>query len=197
MGVNNSQRSTLFMVAGLLAIALLAACIIAVYLDSLLPSLTQLPTASDSTGLEVAPRKGKIAPDFTLVDLDGNEVSLSDFRGQPVLINFWATWCPPCRTEMPDIAAAYEEHRDKELVVLAVNVEESADNVRGFADEDKVSFPVLLDGDGAVARQYRVRALPTSFFINRDGVIADVFYGGMSRKKLDGFLDKILNIESP
>jgi peroxiredoxin len=190
---DNSRLSTLLAVAGLLAVACLLAGVIAGAVDWLAAFPARQPAAVGPAGQEVAPRKGELAPDFTLVDLDGNQVSLSDFRGRPVLINFWAGWCPPCRREMPDIVAAYEQHKEEELVVLAVNVQEPEAEVRDFAVEAKMSFPVLPDSDGAVANLYGVRSLPTNFFINKDGVIAHIFYGGMTRDVLERFLGKILN----
>jgi peroxiredoxin len=148
--------------------------------------------ASDLARKQVSALKDKPAPAFALVDLDGNQVELSDFQGRPVLINFWATWCPPCREEMPDIVATYEKHKGQGLMVLAISSEESA-VVRGFAGENKMNFPVLLDSDGAVSDVYRIRVLPTSIFVNKDGVIVHVFLGSVTEEALEEFLGEALN----
>jgi thiol-disulfide isomerase/thioredoxin len=136
-----------------------------------------------------APHKGEPAPDFALPSYDGPVVRLSDFRGRIVLVNFWATWCGPCRAEMPEIEAVYREHKD-DLVVLAVNVErfdaeETRRLVRDFRDELGLTFPILFDTpNGEVFKQYRLRGLPDTFFIDRDGIVREVSYGQMSREML-------------
>lgn len=120
-----------------------------------------------STGL--AP--GEVAPNFTLPSLDGEPMSLSDFRGQPVLINFWATWCPPCRNEMPAIQRVYAGQTHGTFVVVAINLRESEDTVRSFVEEMGLSFPILLDERGEVMERYKVMGLPSSFFLAPDGTI--------------------------
>jgi peroxiredoxin len=144
------------------------------------------------TGLETAPRKGFSAPDFSLNTLDGATVRLSDLRGRPVLINFWASWCGPCRVEMPHIQAAYEDHADDGLVVLGVDQSEPVTTVARFADEFGLTFPIPLDTDGKVSAAYQARGLPTSFFIDVDGVIRDTFTGPMSAGHIESMLEGIL-----
>jgi peroxiredoxin len=119
-------------------------------------------------------------------------VKLSDYRGQVVLLNTWATWCPPCRAEMPDLETYYQQHQEDGFVVLAVNSQESADIVAGFLEEQDFTFPVLLDPDGVVMRDYRVLGLPTSFFIDRDGVIRGIWSGQLSPARLKELIDPIL-----
>ncbi|MBI5285146.1 MAG: TlpA family protein disulfide reductase [Chloroflexi bacterium] len=124
------------------------------------------------------------APDFALLDADGNAVKLSDLRGKVVWVNFWATWCVPCKKELPDIQRLYDEKRDAGLEVLAVNVQESRDDARSFFEARALSLPLLIDGDGAVYEQYRLQGLPDSFFIDREGNIAAVQYGFLTEDKM-------------
>jgi len=132
------------------------------------------------------------APDFALQTLDGETVRLSDYRGQVVLINTWATWCPPCRDEMPDLEAYYRRRQADGFVVLAVNSQESPGTVAAFLEEHDFTFPVLLDPDGVVTKDYRVYGLPTSFFIGRDGVVRGVWSGRLSPKQLKELVDPLL-----
>lgn len=125
-----------------------------------------------------APQAGFTAPDFTLETLDDGKVTLSELQGQVVVINLWATWCPPCRSEMPALERVWNEYRDDGLVMLAVNQREAPSRVSAFVDEFGLTFPVLLDRDGGVGARYHLRAYPTTFFVGRDGVIRDVVLGG-------------------
>jgi peroxiredoxin len=136
---------------------------------------------------------GAIAPNFQLKDQDGADKSLEAVRGKVVLVNFWATWCGPCRNEMPALQRAYEAHKDEGFVLWGVNVAETADLVKSYARELNLTFPLLLDGDSKVSRQYRVFGLPTSVFVGRDGVIKDVTIGELNQSTLDGYLKRILN----
>jgi peroxiredoxin len=145
-------------------------------------------TLGDSTG--AAPAAGDRAPDFTLADLDGNEVRLSDLRGRPVIINFWATWCGPCRIEMPELQEAYEEHQDEDLAVLAVNREENPDTVRSFFYEElALTFTPLLDTQATVADLYRVFNLPTTFFVDEGGTITAVHRGPLTGGQIASYLE--------
>ncbi|MFC1897402.1 peroxiredoxin family protein [Chloroflexota bacterium] len=114
-----------------------------------------------------------LAPDFQLQSLDGQTVALGNLRGKPVLINFWATWCPPCRSEMPYIQDIYEEWTDKGLVLLAINIGESSSTVRDFMQSHNLSFTVLLDTKQDVAQNYNITGIPTTLFIDKDGIIQD------------------------
>ena len=138
---------------------------------------------------------GKPAPDFTLPTLDGTEVSLSQLRGKPVLINFWASWCLPCREEMPELVRSYEAHKAEGFVILGLNLtySDSLPDVQAFAREFNITFPVLLDEEGAVAeRLYPIPGIPTSIFINRDGTIERIQVGLMSGQQVDRFVEEIL-----
>lgn len=158
------------------------------------PLFTTLP-APVSVNSAPAPVAGAPAPDFALKTLDGSEVSLSQFRGQPVLINFWASWCPPCRLEMPDLVRAYEAHKAEGFVVLGVNLtfQDSLPDVQAFVDEFNMTFPVLLDEAGEVTENlYRLRGLPLSVFVNREGVITRVHLGAMTASQIDDYVGELL-----
>lgn len=131
-----------------------------------------------------APRPGFEAPDFGLETLLGQSVALEEMRGQAVILNFWATWCLPCRTEMPALERAWDRLADQGLVILAVNLQESPTGVQTFADQLDLSFPILLDQTGSVFRQYQVQLYPTTFFIDRHGLIQEVVYGGPMAESL-------------
>ena len=133
--------------------------------------------AGSGTASGYGPEIGKLAPDFTLNGLDGQEVSLSGLRGKPVLLNFWATWCGPCRIEMPFLQEIYEKWTGKELVLLAVNLHEDPDKVREFVESAGYSFPVLLTAGNEVPLSYNIRGIPATFFIDADGVIRDIKIG--------------------
>jgi thiol-disulfide isomerase/thioredoxin len=123
-------------------------------------------------------RAGEAAPDFSLVLGDGRFLRLSDLQGQPVVVNFWATWCGPCRMEMPELVNA--ANVDPDLVVLAVDVQEALTPVEEFAAEFQMSMPVVLDSDGKVRNLYRVPGLPTTYFIDKAGIIASVVVGPLT-----------------
>lgn len=152
---------------------------------------TRVPVDAASAA-RIAPRENFRAPEFSLPALDGRQVSLSDLRGQAVLVNFWATWCPPCRAEMPEIQAAYQNHRGQNLTVLAINQAEDDQPVSQFAQQLHLTFPILLDRDGTIARQYQVQGLPASFFVDRDGVIRAASLGQMNRAYIEAELAKLL-----
>ena len=136
---------------------------------------------------------GKQAPDFQLNNLDGQSTSLSSLQGKPVLINFWATWCSPCRIEMPYIQQIYDEWSDKGLVILAINIGESSSEVSEFMKSYNLSFPVLLDTKGDVAEKYNIRGIPTTFFIDKDGIIQEKKIGAFQNKtQIEERLSKIL-----
>ena len=130
------------------------------------------------------PVKGAPAPDFALRDLDGKVVTLSELDGNVVWVNFWATWCRPCKKELPTIQKLYDEKRDGGLVVLAVNYQESDDEAREWMANAGLTVPVLLDRSGGVYDQYRLQGLPDSFFISRDGKLAALQYGEMTESKM-------------
>ncbi len=149
--------------------------------------LTRVPIEINSVPGEAAHTNFR-APEFTLTTLDGTSVSLNDLRGRIVLVNFWATWCVPCRTEMPAIEAVYQAHAGQDFAVLAVNAGEDERTVKQFVDEFHLTFPILLDRDQKTLQQYQVQALPTSLFIDRTGVIRATSLGGMNRASIEAEL---------
>jgi peroxiredoxin len=145
-----------------------------------------------SAGEDAAPEEGRLAPDFELTALDGTTVRLLSLRGQPVIVNFWATWCEPCKEEMPDLSDAVAEHHAEGLVVLGVNVKEDAGTVGSFVDDFGIQFPILLDKNGFIQDRYRAsRGLPMSFLVGRDGVIDRVLIGPVTRADIDEWLQQL------
>ncbi|MBV6393389.1 MAG: Thiol-disulfide oxidoreductase ResA [Anaerolineales bacterium] len=153
--------------------------------------------ASDASPAETlsAPQTGFYAPDFTLQTLEGETYTLSDFKGQALLINMWATWCPPCRAEMPAIEKMYREYKDRGFVVLAVNsaFQDKAQDIPAFALEYGLTFPILLDKAGEASRAYQVASMPSSYFVNPQGLITEVVIGGpMSEALLRARIEEAL-----
>ena len=136
-----------------------------------------LPTYLNPQQQPVAVSAGSLAPDFELETLDGERFRLSDWRGHPVLINFWASWCGPCRREVPVMVRLQDQHRDTGLVIVGVNIEEARGPAVEFRDEFSMNFALPMDFGGGVTRQYRVIGPPNSFFIRPDGVIETIFIG--------------------
>ncbi len=136
--------------------------------------------------------EGNRAPDFRLEDLDGNQVSLQDHRGQVVLINFWATWCEPCRDEIPDIEAVYQARRDEGFAVLGVNSHETRGAIEPFVGELGVSYPILIDENGRVEKTYRPVGLPMSVLVDQDGIIQRRHLGVLTRDQLQEYLAELL-----
>jgi cytochrome c biogenesis protein CcmG, thiol:disulfide interchange protein DsbE len=142
-----------------------------------------------------APQTGFAAPDFTLRTPTGETYTLSELRGKAVLVNLRATWCPPCRAEMPAIQKIYDEYRQDGLIVLAVNMtsQDNALNIAPFVAQFGLDFPILLDETGEVGAAYQLRSLPSSYFIDRAGIISEIVIGGpMSEALLRTRVEKIL-----
>lgn len=142
---------------------------------------------TDKIGLE----KGDIAPDFSLKTLNGEEVKLSDYRGKRVMINFWASWCGPCRAEMPDIQRF---HETKDIVILAVNLtssENSRTNVTNFVKEYEMTFPILMDETEFVAGLYAIKPIPTTYLINSDGTIHNKAFGALNYEQMAQEFEKM------
>jgi peroxiredoxin len=129
------------------------------------------------------------APDFVLEDLSGNSVKLSDLKGRLVVLNFWATWCTPCRTEMPEFQEIYQQY-GPDLVILGINLEESPGEIQDFISQLGITYPIPLDEDGLVSKLYKVIQLPNTFFIDRDGTIRGRHIGFLSSDQFKEYLDK-------
>lgn len=143
----------------------------------------ELPTGGGP--LEV----GALAYDFALNDVAGNPVQLNELTGRPVIINFWATWCAPCRIEMPELEAAHQAYQDDGLVLLALNQEEQAVDVANFFEELGLTFTAVLDTEGTVSELYGVaNIMPTTFFINAQGEVTAIHRGPMVQSQIDGYL---------
>ena len=157
--------------------------------------ISRIPAAAEGTERVTAPTKGFPAPVFTLKDSEGSIYELSSLKGKAVLINFWASWCPPCRSEMPAMEEVFEQYQNQGFVILAVNstIQDDLDEAKEFFKEMGLTFPLLLDTDGSVTQTYQVRSLPTSFFIDREGIIQEVIIGGpMSEALIISRIEKLL-----
>ena len=152
--------------------------------------LSGLIGISDTGGLDVAPIKDALAPDFELETIDGDTLKLSDFRGKAVLINFWATWCGPCRVEMPALQSRFESY-SLDFVILAVDNDETWEIVSAFVDELGLTFNVLLDPGAVIQDLYQIRGYPSSIFVDVDGIIRVVHIGIMTEGQLDGYLAEV------
>ena len=115
--------------------------------------------------------------DFNLFDLEGYEINLSNYQGKVIMLNFWATWCPPCRAEMPSMESLHKKMEDKNFVILAVNIQEKSSAVKEFIQKNRYTFPVIIDEKGEAANKYQIRAIPTTYIIDTKGKIAGVFTG--------------------
>lgn len=149
---------------------------------------SRVPSAAATDGaLPPSPREGFRAPDFTLALLGGGQVTLSELQGKVVMINLWASWCGPCRIEMPAIEKVYRAHKDQGFVVLGVNstFQDNEADAAAFVRELGLSFPILLDRTGTASHRYQLRALPSTFFVDRQGVIRSAVFGAMNEALIE------------
>lgn len=155
---------------------------------------TRLPTAAVVADQAIAaPSTGFLAADFSLTGLDGKTYQLSALRGKPVILNIWATWCPPCRAEMPAFERVWQRYNRGDVMILAVDQQESPATIERFQRQVvDMTFPILLDPTAEVSRLYRVMGLPTTFFIDAEGRIQTVSMGGMDEATLLASVQKIL-----
>ena len=149
-------------------------------------------SGGDAVVLEAAPIAGHPAPEFELVSVAGETVRLSDFQGQPVILNFWATWCGPCRAEFPEFQQAAVDNADR-LVIIGINntSADQADQIPGFLKEFGITFPIVLDEDGQTIKRYRILGLPTTIFIDSDGIINEVFTGPLNKAYIESKISEL------
>ncbi len=138
------------------------------FLGAILQAEENVEKWMSKLGIQKVPQEVK---DFTLPDLKGEEVSLKDFKGKVVFVFFFASWCPPCREEMPSMEKLYRKFKDKGLVILAVNLRERKERVEEFVRQNNLTFPVLLDSRGEVGQSYGIRAIPTTYILDRKGKV--------------------------
>ena len=136
------------------------------------------PQAIEATTETTGINAGMAAPNFTLKNLAGEEVSLKDYRGKKVMLNFWATWCPPCKEEMPAMEQFYQE-KSKDVEILAVNLDPQND-VKAFVKDNEITFPILLDQDGSIQQTYSILSIPTTFIIDEQGLVLKKHIGSMT-----------------
>ena len=155
-----------------------------------------LPKAQEqvlANGYSVVPVKvNYTAPEMRLTDLAGNPVMLSDYRGKVVLVNNWATWCPPCKAEMPTLEQYYEDHREQDFVIVAIESGEPADEVADFVTQYGLTFPVWLDANGLALDAFENWDLPSSYVVDKNGTIQLTWTGEISRAMLDKYVTPLL-----
>jgi len=135
------------------------------------------------------------APDFTLPQLGGDSLTLSDFKGKVIILNFWATWCPPCRMEIPDFVALYEKYREEGLLVIGVNLDGGDTRVvKQFSEKYSINYPVVLGNDDVSQSYGAIRAIPATFIIGKDGNIREKYIGYQSRATFEEAVKRLLEI---
>ena len=173
--------------------AVVAFALYAAYLASRVEEVIAPVEITVPTGGAVSPLGlGQTAPDFALTDIEGRTIKLSDFAGRPVWVNVWASWCAPCRAEMPDIDTAYRELRGSGLTLLMISLGEDPAAVKRYLGTVRYELPVLLDPTFAFTEKYRVSGLPTHYFIGRDGTLRDLAIGGLKPNGMRSRLTKLL-----
>ncbi|WP_391120436.1 peroxiredoxin family protein [Psychrobacillus sp. L3] len=177
-------------IIGLVAVACLVAIATISFVKNNVDKTEALANEQLGTDLATDPAnegvgKGDSAPNFKLTTLEGKEVSLADYKGKKVVLNFWATWCPPCKAEMPHMQNYYEDMAVKENVeILAVNLDSGMDNVKAFQEDYALSFPILLDEEGKVGKIYQAITIPTTYIIDTNGTIQNKIVGPMDEQML-------------
>ncbi len=144
-----------------------------------------------TASIELA-QKGQPLSDFSLMDLDGETVRLSDYQGQVILVNAWATWCPPCVAEMPDLQAYYQAHQDENFIILGINAGDTFRTAFEFASQKGITFPILLDQDVSLLTDLGIHSFPTSILVGADGVVKNIHVGMYSAEELDAEISPYL-----
>ena len=162
------------------------------------PQIIIEPPAQQSQAISQSTQNtNPVAPDFTLKDLNGNDVKLSDYKGKIVILNFWAVWCKYCLVEMPDFNELNKElEKENEVVILAINSQESPNKVKEYLSSSNIDLKVLLDQDGAVTQTYGITGFPTTFFIDKDGTLVTYISGMTDKKTLLEYISKIKSQEA-
>jgi len=185
---------------GLLLVAVMIGIVVAGIVKNNIESTTEfdniaLGSEVDFLATKEGLAKGEVAPDFELTTLDGKEVRLSDYQGKKVILNFWATWCPPCRAEMPDMQNYFEEQADRENVeILAVNLtteDRGIDKVQSFVREYELTFPVPMDTSGEIGSVYQAVTIPTSYILDTDGRVQNKIVGPMNETMIEEMIANI------
>lgn len=191
--MDNERKNSTILITRLIAGILFTSGILLLYFFGFPDGKTiePSPEPASSGTLETAPVRESLAPDFILFNTLGEEVQLSSFNGQAVLINFWATWCGPCRIEMPALQDRYERYQDDGLVVLAIDFDESEEVVAAFGEELGLTFELLLDPGGDIQSLYRIIGYPTSYFVDPLGIVKVKHIGIMTENQLDDYLAQI------
>lgn len=154
---------------------------------------TDSPVSASSTDLSAVPVEMDFpAPELDLFTLEGSPVSLSDYRGNVVLVNLWATWCPPCRQEMPTLQSFYEKYKADGFVLIAIDQEETKEVVKPFVDEFKLTFPVWLDEDYLAQKEFKTMSLPSSYVVDRNGQVRLMWIGSISMNNLEKYVPDII-----
>ena len=161
------------------------------------PQIIQPPAQQTQSISQSTQNTNPVAPDFTLKDLNGNDVKLSDYKGKIVILNFWAVWCQYCLLEMPDFNELNKElEKEDEVVILAINSQESPEKVKEYLTSSNIDLKVLLDQDGTVTQTYGISGFPTTFFINKDGSLYTYIPNMTDKKTLLEVIDKIKSQEA-
>lgn len=156
--------------------------------------LQDVSKPSDQGSVKIGFEEGNKSPNFQLKTLDGKDVQLSDFKGKKVILNFWATWCPPCKAEMPHMQDFYKEQKGKNIEILAVNLttaEKEPKGVDKFVKDNDLTFPILLDSTGEIGDAYRAFTIPTSYFIDTNGIISKRIVGPMDKEMMTRLMNSI------
>jgi peroxiredoxin len=186
MAVKDSRQNNIFITFLAAGIFLIGAAVVIL----ILPKAQEQVLANDSSVVPV--KINTPAPDLKLTDINGNPVSLSDYRGKTVLVNNWATWCPPCQAEMPTLEKYYEEYRGQNFVIIAIESGEPADQVADFVTQYGLTFPVWLDAKGLALDTFQNWELPSSYVVDKDGTLRLMWTGEISRAMLDAYVTPLL-----
>ncbi len=163
----------------ILSLVLIVLYLVLVFFKAAPSSLeSQKTSEQNQTTLLAKLTPSMVAPDFTLVDMDGEKHSLASYKGKPLIINFWATWCPPCRAELPSMNRAWAKLKDEGIAMVAVNVGESEDTIFAFTGDYPIDFTVLLDESGDIINKWPIKGLPTTFVLDKEGKLVYRAVGG-------------------